>query len=105
MTGKLKRTTYTTLVLETLVRADDLMTCRQIADALSSNTTRISTALCELLAFGAVEKVEAPKELWWFATPQNDRRTKVVHERTEESKPRRKRRKKETSHVAHHVES
>lgn len=88
MTGRLKETTATSLVLGALVRADDFRTGRQLVEETGQSPARVSAALYSLLKHKAVELVEAPDNLWWFATPESDTRVRVVEERTPESAPR-----------------
>lgn len=91
-----KETTITTRVLEGLIRADDFMTARQIQEKFlpDKTPTRVATALVELRNFNAVGCIEQYNRLWWFATPDEDTRTRIVHERTPESRPRRRARRR-----------
>ena len=91
---RLKQTTATTLVLEVL-RTDEriFLTAQQIHAKLPRCTSnQISAALYSLLKYDAVLNVAQGDGLWWAARPpQDDKRFRVVEERTPESKPRRKR--------------
>lgn len=81
MSGPRKRTTTTTLVLEELVRADDLLTVRDLMDRLpSEGVNRITAALHHLHIHCAVQCIEGGSRLWWFATPQDDNRYRVLRE-------------------------
>lgn len=81
---KAKRTTMTTLVMEELVRADDFLTQRQLQQRLNATgaqgLSRISAALRWMLQCGAVDFEVALGEVWWFATPENDRRLRRLEE-------------------------
>lgn len=70
-------------MLELLQAADDFMTLHQVAEALQMTTRRASSALHNLYLAHAIDVVEAPDTLWWFATPEEDRRTRVPRERGE----------------------
>lgn len=96
MSRRLKEPTITTRVMDSLVRCDDLLTARQLRERYLPDVrpARIATALIELRHFKAVDCVEQPDRLWWYATPESDTRTRVIHERCPETKPRRSRRKK-----------
>lgn len=89
MTKRLKKTTNTTLVLEALIRADDFLTSKMLSDSIGITPGSVNVAVHSLQSFKAVECVEGNGKLWWFATPENDTRTKHIHERTPESRPRR----------------
>lgn len=95
---KLKQTTATTLVLE-LLRADErlFLSARQIREKLPQlNGNQISAALYSLKDYDAVDFVaENDETLFWFARPpEDDKRYRIVEERTPESKPRKTRKKK-----------
>lgn len=96
---KMKERTATTLVMDALLRADDFRTGRQLMDELKLDTNHVSAALCHLRKYSAVDCVEGEDALWWFATPENDQRTKVLRERTPESRPRKPRRKRARKEV------
>lgn len=92
---KRKEPTSTSLVLELLIRADDFRTSRQIQGELGLDVNHVAAALCHLRKHQAVDCIEQPDALWWYATPQNDTRTRTHAERTPEARPRRPRRRKE----------
>ena len=89
MTGRLKRTTYTTLVADALLRSDDFMTARQLMAVTGLGCCAVSAALHHLRGHKAVECMESEGQLWWYLTLQDDR-SRVVNERTPESRPRRR---------------
>jgi hypothetical protein len=91
---KLKETTTTTLVLEALVRSDDFMTARQLVAATGRNGNQVSAALYDLRKYKAADCMVAGEMLWWYATPGSDQRTRVVEERSPETKPRKQRKLK-----------
>lgn len=93
-----KQTTSTTLVLEALIRADDFHTGRQLKEKLGLDVNHVSAALYHLRKYRAVDFVETEKTLWWFATPADDLRSRVVYERAPEIKPRTPRRRREKKH-------
>jgi len=57
-------------------------------------TQHVLVALHNLKYCKAVEIVESERKLWWFVTPDADVRSKILHERTPETKPRAKRKAK-----------
>lgn len=92
-----KEITATTRVLEALVRADDFCTARQLQQELALDCNHVSAALHHLRKYKAVDCLEGEigggyGTLWWFATPERDCRSRVVHERTPEPRPRKPRR-------------
>ena len=95
MTRKLKEATSTTRVLDALVRADDFVTARQLQLLLALDCNHVSAALYHLRKYCAVDFVEAEDALWWFATPDRDCRSRAVHERVPEVKPRARRKRKQ----------
>jgi hypothetical protein len=76
-----KDPTMTTLVLEHLIALDDMATVKTIADALKQPMPCVSATLTSLRHYKAVEAIEGDKRLWWFATPANDTRVRIVEER------------------------
>lgn len=89
-----KRPTHTRLVLEALVCwPQDFASAHQLMEATGSSYNQISAALFHLRKRHAVDVViEADGTAWWFATPGDDERTRVLDERTPEARPRRPRR-------------
>lgn len=91
---KHKQTTWTTLVLEHLRAQDDFLTAQQLAEAIPGVLRRqVDAALHMLRHYHCVDVIIQPDGRgWWFALPTHeDTRSKVILERTPESKPRRKR--------------
>jgi len=66
--------TTTSRVYDVLKACGDFRTARQIKVQLGENINRVSAALYHLRAHKAVDFVEAPETLWWFATPESDNR-------------------------------
>ena len=99
MTHRIRHPAYTLQVFEVLKAADDFMTLPQIDAILCLGTCRVSAALHHLIKHSAVDAVEGIDTLWWFATPDDDTRVRIVNETTEHVKstrrftkhPRRKR--------------
>lgn len=91
---KYTKVTSTSLVNEALIKADDFVTGRQLQDTLMLDTNHVSAALYHLRKYKAAECMEVAGTLYWFATPQNDTRSKIVEERTPESRPRKPRKSK-----------
>lgn len=87
MTHKVKHPTYASQVLELLVAADDALRCREIAKQLGLSTRLISGVLHTLYRYRAVDVIEGQDDLWWYATPGDDTRTRVVKEVAEFHKP------------------
>lgn len=83
--------TYTARVLAYLVEVDDVRTADQIAAETSVERPRVSAALHHLFKYYAVDAIADGVEVWWFATPGEDRRTYVCTCR-EEERPRSTRR-------------
>lgn len=82
-----RRPTWTHLVLDRLITADDFMTAKQLQLAVGSqNLDQITAALAHLREHRAVDSTQSGGHLWWFATPDGDNRTRQVHERVEEPK-------------------
>lgn len=88
--------THTCLVLEALVGwPQDFASIRDLMAATGSSYSQISAALFHLRNKHAVEVViEHDGQAWWFATPGDDERTRVVDERVPEPPGNRHRRKK-----------
>ncbi len=93
MSRKLKVPTATTLVLDALVRADDFLTAKQLQAVTRLDVCHVSAALHHLRKYRAAACIEQPDALWWFATCEDDLRTRTVEERVPESRRRNRRRK------------
>lgn len=91
--------TYVSQVMEVLVAADDALQCREIAQRLNLSTRLVSSALHSLYRYHAVDVIEGQSNLWWYATPADDRRCRVLKEapdgvvRASHSRPVTRRRK------------
>ena len=97
---KIKQPTYTTLIEEFLRNTEDTHTYEQIYTrvySLTGNATmnQISAACSHLKRHGVIDFiVETDGTVWWYALPKdNDDRSRVIDERTPETKPRNRRRK------------
>lgn len=91
---KFKIPSRTSTILKHLIAQDDMLTARQIADALGEAQGAVHTALAHLQRKSAVCCVEGPFSLFWFATPSTDKRHFIIEEHKPETKPRRKRQSK-----------
>jgi hypothetical protein len=79
--AKIRQPTTTSLVLEALVAADDLMTIPMLQDATGRrNLGDVRSALYGLLHYHAVDFVISGEVTWWFATPSTDTRMRVMRE-------------------------
>lgn len=87
-----RRPTWTSLVLEALTASDDFATAAQLCAVTKANINQCSAALYHLRAHRAVDCLASDGQLFWFATPGNDDRSKIVAERTPEPKGNRTRR-------------
>lgn len=94
MTPRIKVPTCTTLVLEALRRADDFMTLAMIRESTGLDTCHASASLHHLRKHKAIECMESDGQLWWYATPDTDDRSRSLDERTPENKPRKPRKSK-----------
>lgn len=83
------------VVFECLKSADDFMTAAQISSKTGIGARAVTATLHNLRYCKAVQMVEARDALWWFATPEDDVRTKHIEERAVEDKPRATRKRKQ----------
>lgn len=97
---KIKQPTYTTLIEEFLRNTEDLTTYGQIlhhVQSINHNAcmNQISAACSHLKRHGVIDFiVETDGTVWWYAlSKDNDDRSRVIDERTPETKPRNRRRK------------
>jgi hypothetical protein len=91
-----KEPTKTSIVLEALSAMDDLVTVKQLRAATFGLTAHdVINSLCYLRKIKAVDCLSEGGELWWMATIASDQRTRKIEQRTPESKPRRKLKKRE----------
>lgn len=88
---RLTETTATFLVFTALKDANDFLTVPQLRERTGQSVNRVSAALHMLRTYKAVECLHSDGYLWWYATPENDTRTKTVDERAPELKPRKAR--------------
>lgn len=87
-----KRPTWTSLVFEALVRANDFASVPMLMAATRGTVNQVTAALSHLAKRHAVESVVGPDgKLWWFATPDYDDRIRVVEERVPEEPGNRRR--------------
>lgn len=89
---KVPEPTYTSRVEEALERADDFMTAAGLVEATGIDLHHVSTCIWYMNKVEAIQSLESDGQLWWFLTPDRDRRTKKVEMRRPEDKPRRARR-------------
>jgi hypothetical protein len=70
------------------------LTVKQIIERANGqlNVNQCSASLHHLQKYRAAQSMESDGHLWWYATPETDRRGFVVEERVPEDKPRRARR-------------
>lgn len=96
MTRKHKEPTTTSLVVESLKRADDFMTYEMLMEATGRNHNQVSAACFHLRKHKVIDVVVNPDgKGWWYVLPETeDKRIRRVDERTPETKPRNRRKKK-----------
>ena len=94
--AKFKIETCSHKVLSLLRTRGDFLNEKQIAAFSGCNANQVSASLHHLRKHHAADVViEADGRGWWFALPiENDTRSKVLLERTPESKPRSRGKKK-----------
>jgi hypothetical protein len=88
-----RRPTWTKLILQALVQADDFATAAQLCAITGAAMNQASAALHHLRARHAVDCLASDGQLFWFATPASDDRNKTVDERRPEEPGTRRRRK------------
>jgi hypothetical protein len=80
-----KKPTWTSLICDALIQADDFMSVPILMVATKANFGQTTAALHHLAKCKAVESViGGDGKLWWFATPSCDCRNRVVEERVPE---------------------
>lgn len=89
--AKRKEVTTTHLVLEALMRADDFRTQQQLCAEIGRDCNHVSAALYMLRGYCAVQVMEVDGKLFWFATPEDDTRSRRHVERAPELRPRKPR--------------
>jgi hypothetical protein len=70
--------TWTSLVLDELVRRDDLVSASELVRALGCTRDQMWAATHELVKHKAAVRVESDREAHFFATPGDDNRTKLM---------------------------
>lgn len=94
---RFKVSTCTTLVLEALRAQDDFMDYAALRAATKCNANQVSAACYSLRQYQVVDCVINPDgRAWWFALPpEQDTRTSTLAERTPESSPRKRRKRRQ----------
>ena len=77
-----KHPTYTSQVFDYLVKLDDFASVSIIAKATGVKRKHVATALLMLREYRAVDSTDVQGVLWWCATPEYDRRQRVIKETT-----------------------
>jgi hypothetical protein len=91
---KRKVPTSTSIVFEYLVVADDFRTTQQVKCDTGLDINHVSASLCHLRKRKAIDAIDVDGTLFWYPTPENDDRSKVVLERTPEARPRKRRKRR-----------
>lgn len=78
-----KHTSFTCRVFTCLKEADDFLTLRQLSTRSGVSTTRASAALHHLFNRKAVNCLAEDNTLYWYATPDEDDRSRTYDERTD----------------------
>jgi len=87
-----RRPTWTSLVLDALVKSDDFLSLSGVMARTGATVNRATAALHHLGKFRVVEYVVGGDgKLWWFATPEQDSRLRHVDERVPEEPGTRRR--------------
>lgn len=92
--GSYKVPTWTSLVLDELIRADDFRTLRELVVCVGGTSNQISAALWLLTQRKAVGCEICNGVSYYYATPEYDTRIRKMGERTPEMRPRKLRRKR-----------
>lgn len=81
-----RRPTWTNVVLDVLVKADDFMNLDAIYAAVKPEvSSQVRAALLNLKIHNCVDSVVGGDgKLWWFATPADDTRSRIIRERAKE---------------------
>jgi hypothetical protein len=93
MVKKNKQPTHTSLVNQYLVALKDFDTVAGITKGSGVCHRLVMISLWHLRRHKAVDSVESDGQLWWFATPEYDTRSKTLLERTPEEKKRNRRKR------------
>ena len=91
MSGKIKVTTCTKLIVDTLMHDQLLLTSYELVAYTKQPYNRVTAALYSLHKLQAVKPVYVYGLELWAATPETDTRIRKVDERVQESAPRKKR--------------
>ncbi|MDX2059948.1 MAG: hypothetical protein SFV24_19215 [Gemmatimonadales bacterium] len=96
MSRPLKRTCTTKVILDTLTRADDFMTAKQLREVTGEAAHRVSAALHHLKVVKAIDSMESDGVLWFYATPDADtRKVRLDDVKVEIRRPRKRKRAEE----------
>lgn len=79
---RIKQTTTTTLVMEALISADDLLSTSMLVERTRRSRNQVSAACYWLWKARAIDVVVNPDGTpWWFALPAiEDRRVKTIEQ-------------------------
>jgi hypothetical protein len=81
----MKLPTWTSLILEELVRADDFLSLGDLIARTGATHNQTTASIHNLSKFRAIESVVGGDgSLWWFATPDQDTRQHTHEERVRE---------------------
>ena len=80
--------TQTSLVANALAVHDDFMCLEDIASATKMPAACVRRTLWFLRKMGAVDSIESSGALWWFLTPDTDKRLFQIADRRKEDEPR-----------------
>ena len=92
-----KKPTWSSLILELLKASDDFLNLDQIKAATGASNNQATATLTHLHRRHAIDVVDSGNRLWWFATAENDNRTRTLDLRAEEPKGNRVRGAKKIS--------
>ena len=85
---KCKQPTHTTVVNQYLIALGDFDTVAGITAKAGVPRRYVLMSLWHLRHYRAVDSVVSDGQLWWFATPEYDNRSRIVDERAPEEKKR-----------------
>jgi DNA-binding transcriptional regulator GbsR (MarR family) len=71
------RQTFVSQVFNLLKSADDFMTGAAIEEQLKIGGSRVSASLHNLYQFHAIDVMSQGNTLYWYATPEEDRRIRI----------------------------
>jgi hypothetical protein len=90
----MKKETCTSVVQRTLIAADDFLTATHLQILTGLTMSQVAASLHHLKRHRAIDTLEGAGTLWWYATPDQDDRSRILEERTPESRPRKPRKRK-----------